>query len=171
MIGTSTYLGLLLVCAVLLIGNAANAQEDYLFKITRNKDANEVLYHLNYNDRGELNVNEPIAGYWLRYEEGGRSRLLNGLERRYAYGLKFLKSDGNKTWFQFVSYAKKDFYLMRDQKGGYGVYGDFVDGPVKIHTIFLHLSGGTFWIPKISQVDIHGTDQQGDNIVKSIVNP
>lgn len=164
--------GFALLSVMLLIGTHSFGQkEDVLFKITRNKDANEVLYHLNYNSREEIDQSAPITGFWMRGEEGGRSRSLNFLERKYAYGLNFLESTDNKSWFQFVSYDKKDFYLKKDKRGEYGVYTDFEEGPMRIHNIYLHLKGGTFWLPKITQVDIHGTDQDGQSIERSVVNP
>lgn len=161
----------MLFMAMLMVGTKSYAQEELLFKITRNQDANEVLYHVNYNSRGEVDSSAPIAGYWMRYEDGGQSRSLNVLERRYAYGLRFLKTDDEKEWFQFVSYNKRDFYLKQNKRGEYGVYTDFEDGPIKIHEIYLHLQGGTFWLPKITQVDLHGTDSNGKPVEKSVLNP
>ena len=156
----------------LLFGSSLYAQEDELFEITRNKDEHKIIYYLNQDKIGNLDLKEPIGAYWRRMDESGRtSRSLNMLERKYAYGMKFLETKSEFARFRFVSYDKREFILKRILRDGFAVFTDIDGKELKIQNIHLHLDGGTFWFPKITSIELRGHDQFGEDVIKVIQEP
>src|SRR3954452_17345983 len=87
------YLALL----VFLITLSISAQEKFpvpsgnnkqLFYLQRTANTNTIVYELNYNNR-DLDVEEPIHVYWIRYTEQGQKEELNYIQKKFAYGVKF----------------------------------------------------------------------------------
>ena len=153
----------------LLFGSSLYAQEDELFEITRNKDEHKIIYYLNQDKNGNLDLKEPIGAYWRRIDESGRrSKSLNALEKKYAYGINFLESKPDFVRFRFVAYDKREFILKRDPSKGFSVFTDVNGKRLKISRIHLHLDGGTFWFPAVSFIELHGILEDGEEIIKRI---
>lgn len=147
-----------------------HAQKDELFKIVRNKDANEIIYHLNTDAQGQLDRKKPIEAYWIRYEIEGRGRSLNAIERRYAYGLNFLENSPEEIRFQFVS-IKRDLFLRKISRRQFEVQTDINGQRIRLDEIYLHLDGGTFWVPRIAFIELRGTNASGEKVVEVIETP
>ena len=142
-----------------------------LFKITRNTDLNEIIYYLNTDATGQLDQQQPIEAYWLRYESGGEQtgRSLNALEKKYAYGLRFLEVTRTSATFQFVSY-KRDLFFKRTSSED--VVMIEIDGKMlRLQRVHLQLGRGTFRIPEISVIELHAVDENGRLVVEVIQNP
>jgi len=52
-----------------------------LFFIEKSREANEVLYELNLDEKGNLDLKEPIIASWLMKTEGGEKSLCPGIKR------------------------------------------------------------------------------------------
>ena len=61
-----------------------------LFYLQRTPNKNTIVYELNYKN-GEIDTEEPIHGFWIRYQEDGQREDLNYIQRKFAYGLKTKK--------------------------------------------------------------------------------
>lgn len=145
--------------------------KEELFRITRNKDANEIIYYLNTTSNDQLDLNAPVEAYWIRYNYKGEQsgRPLNGIEKRYAYGLRFLSVTKTSAHFQFVS-IDRDLYLKRTDRGDFVLVD--IDGKLqRLEKIHLIIGKGSFWVPEISALELHGTDVQGNAVVEVINNP
>jgi len=149
---------------------SAHAQKDELFKITRNKDAHEIIYHLNTDARGQLDKKKPIEAYWIRYDLEGTGRSLNAFERRYAYGLNFHENSPEEIRFTFVSFSR-DLFLRRISRNQYEVQVEMNGERVKLNEIYLHMSGGSFWFPKINYIELRAQNAEGEPITEVIENP
>lgn len=143
----------------------------HLFKIERSKDANPIFYEVNTDKSNNLNVDNPVNVYWIKHTDDGRIEPLTWIQKKYAYGLKFLRVNENETTFQFVSYDKKTFTLKRNKEGNYKVYSLIGNKLVEVNRIFVQIDGGTFWFPKISRVELHAKDVLSGQITKEIINP
>lgn len=141
-----------------------SAQRDELFKITRNKDANEIIYHLNTDERGKLDLKKPIEAYWIRYDLEEEGRPLNTLERKYAYGLKFDNVTTNGGTFQFVSFDKP-LYLVQKGKWQFEVQAEINGERMRLEEIYLSLSGGSFWFPKVNYIELRVLNRRGEQEV------
>ncbi len=142
-----------------------------LFKITRNTDLHEIIYYLNTDVTGELDQYQPIEAYWLRYETGGgqSGRSLNALEKRYAYGLRFLEITNKSARFQFVSY-KRDLLLRRSANEDV-VLIEIAGKMRQLQRVHLQMGRGTFGVPEILVIELHAVDENDSPVVEVIPNP
>lgn len=147
-----------------------HAQKDELFKIVRNKDAHEIIYHINTDAQGRLDHKKPIEAYWIRYDLEGTGRSLNAMERRYAYGLKFIENTPAEIRFQFVSFSR-DLFLRKISRNRYEVQVDMNGERVKLNEIYLHLGGGSFWFPKIGYIELRAQNATGEIITEVLEDP
>ncbi|MBN1985167.1 MAG: DUF4833 domain-containing protein [Prolixibacteraceae bacterium] len=151
--------------------DSENSNSNSLFKIGRSKDANEIFYEVRTTPDGNLNLDEPIKIYWIKYAENSAVEPLTKVQQLFAYGLKFLEVTPEKADFQFVSYAKRTLSLSKNDVGKYVVSTE-VDGKnVELERVFLQIDGGTFWFPKISRVEIYAKKAEAGEPVVEIIIP
>jgi hypothetical protein len=142
-----------------------------LFKILRNKDANEISYDVNTDHNGKLVKGNPVEIYWVKYSSGGKKEQLNNIQRKYAYGILFTSLKEEEAVFRFVSYEKRTFTLKKDTCGTYRVYVKSMGKEVELNRIFIHVEGGTFWFPKITRVDLYGKDKTTGSSTLETIKP
>lgn len=137
------------------------AQRDELFRITRNKDANEIIYYLNTDERGRLDQKKPIEAYWIRYDLEEEGRPLTTLERKYAYGLNFSEVTTYGATFHFVSFDRT-LFLVRTSKQQYEVQAEINGKRMRLEEVYLSLSGGSFWVPKVNFIELRVRNDKGE---------
>ncbi len=142
-----------------------------LFKIERSKDNNQIFYDVNLDNSGELNNENPISVYWRRNTEGGIIKPLTWIQKKYAYGLKFVNVKDEQATFRFVSYKKMFFKLLRKEDNQFEVYTNYNDKLLKMDRIFIQLDGGTFWFPNITAIEIYAKDMKTGEDVIEIITP
>lgn len=103
--------------------------------------------------------------------ENRKKEALTWIQEKYAYGLKYLKKTPNEVVFQFVSYDKQNFYLRKDTDGTFKVFTVFNKKDIILKRIYIHIKGGTFWIPKIPQIDIEGVESKKCQKVTEVFRP
>lgn len=127
----------------------------YLFKITRSLDINEIIYETNTTVDGILDKDEPIIMYWIKYTDNKKREELNWGQRNFGYGLSFYDIKKYTAKFTFIAYDKREFKLKRDQNKKYRVYV-FSEGEEKqLLRMHIEITGGTFWFPEISEVRLY----------------
>lgn len=143
------------------------SQPDELFKITRNKDANEIIYHLNTDERSRLDLKKPIEAYWIRYEVEGKGRDLSAIERKYAYGLKFSNITADGATFRFVSFDR-ELFLVRNGKRHFEVQAEIDGERLKLEEVYLNLGEGSFWFPKLNFIELRVRNDKGERVMERI---
>ena len=128
-----------------------------LFYLQRTPNANTIVYELNYKN-GELDSNEPVHAFWIRYGERGQRAELSSIQRSFAYGIrsKFLSRDNYEL--RFLSYKKAVMYLRKAPDKKYYVYVTINQKQAILYCIYLKISGGSFWSPNIEYAELKGTD-------------
>jgi Domain of unknown function (DUF4833) len=91
-------------------------KEDLLFYIQRNQNFNTVVYEVNRTCCGDINVNEPMRVYWIKYNDHREECELNYIQTKLAYGYKANVINNDLIEFAFVSYDKK-FFIERCEEG------------------------------------------------------
>jgi phosphatidylinositol phosphate synthase len=128
---------------------------------------------LNTDDKGNINLTDPIKIHWVNYATNGSSEGLNYVQRRYAYGLDIKLTDAEKKSyvFNFVSYKKKQLYLMKSPTDSrYDVYMEINHKLVVLNSIFIQIEGGSFWVPKIKYIEVKGKDvTKGEEVTERII--
>lgn len=145
----------IVIFSLIFFSSFENPVENYtLFKIGRTKDANEIFYTINLSKNGNLDSENPISVFWLKKTNGNKTEPLTWVQKKYAYGLKIIEKSEESAIFQFVSYNKRTFELKKNREGKFKVYTLSGDKLVEVNQIYIHLDGGSFWFPIISQVDL-----------------
>jgi hypothetical protein len=162
---------LVLLTSFITVNNKDVDTKPHLFKIERSKDANEIFYDINLEKTGTLSITEPIYPYWRRQTEGGAIKPLTWIQQHYAYGLEYIYSSENYAKFHFVSYKKRDFVLKKDSSGDFKVFTQLNNKEVEVNRIFIQIDGGTFWVPKISKVELHTNDPVTNKNIVEIIKP
>jgi hypothetical protein len=128
-----------------------------LFYLQRDPNTNTIICQLNTNAKGEVDKDEPVNVYWLRYQENGEKKDLGYVQRKFAYGIdsKYLGKDQYEL--RFVSHKKLPMYLIKsevDKK--YHVFVTVNNKKIQVERIFLRIEGGSFWLPNVKYVEIKG---------------
>lgn len=148
--------------------------ENMLFYIQRTINSNTIVYTLNQDKDGNLNEAEPIKAYWIKYAQGGKVDPLTYIQKNYAYGVKSKMIDKeNKSYlFEFVSYHKRQFYLMKSKTDNkYRVWGYVNNKLTVLNYILIKIEGGTFWIPNVNSVEIKSKDPNSLAEIIEIIKP
>lgn len=117
--------------------------DDYdtlLFYIQRNQNLNAVIYELNQNSTGLINLNEPIKIHWLKYEMDQEvvHQELNLIQKKLAYGYHHEIISNDLVSFRFVSYDDMKFYIGKNNLGRYKTYFTWQGLNVELRSIYIH---------------------------------
>ena len=136
-----------------------------LFYLQRTSNTNTIVYELNLQN-GNINNENPIKEYWIRYQEKGQREDLNYIQRKFAYGIKSKKIAENQYELSFVSYKKYKMILKLAADNKFYVYTNINQKPVILSRIFIKINGGSFWSPNVEYVEISGIDPSNRLVVK-----
>ena|SRR6187402_499901 len=129
-----------------------------LFYVQRSPNINTIVYELNTGKNGQLDPDEPMHVYWIRYNEKGQKEELSYIQRKFAYGL-VTKPLGNDEYdIRFVSYKKFPLKLMKANDGKYHIFATVNQKQMMLSRIFVKIEGGSFWIPNVKYVELKGTE-------------
>jgi hypothetical protein len=136
-----------------------------LFYLQRTHNFNTIVYELNYKN-GSIDTENPVRGFWIRYQERGQREELSFVQRKFAYGLKTTKISENQYELSFVSYKKYKMYLKLGADKKFSVYTNINQKPAILTRIFIKLNGGSFWSPNIEYIEISGIEADSHSVVK-----
>lgn len=131
-----------------------------LFYLQRTANTNTIICELKYNKNGELDEEDPVHVFWIRYPEGGQKKELSYIQRVFAYGIKSQALGKDSYKLHFVSYKKRPLYLMRSLKDNqFKVYATINNQQAVLNRIFIKVNGGTFWSPNVVYIEMKGMDE------------
>ncbi|MEO8886875.1 MAG: DUF4833 domain-containing protein [Mucilaginibacter sp.] len=129
-----------------------------LFYVQRSPNINTIVYELNAGKNGQLDPENPVHVYWIRYGEQGQKEELSYIQRKFAYGLTS-KQTGNEQYdIRFVSYKKFPLTLMKANDGKYHIFATINQKQMALSRVFIKIEGGSFWLPNVTYVELKGTD-------------
>ncbi|MFP5079802.1 DUF4833 domain-containing protein [Pedobacter sp. JCM 36344] len=137
-----------------------------LFYLQRDPNNNTLIYELNIDNSGNIDEDQPILAYWIRYDENKSKKELSYVQRKFAYGIDSKKINKDQFELRFVSHKKLPFYLSKsaeDKK--FHVYVTINNKKLLLDRIFVRIEGGSFWIPNVKYVELRGINQANDTVV------
>ena len=138
-----------------------------LFYLQRDPNTNTIICQLNTDGKGELDKDSPVNVFWIRYAEKGQRSDLNFIQRKFAYGINSRPLGNDKYELKFVSYGKFPLYLMKDKSNQYRVYATVNKKQIILNRIYVHIEGGSFWVPNVKYVELKGIDAStGDEVTE-----
>jgi hypothetical protein len=154
-------------------GFSQHEADDLLFTIGRSSDENIIYYAVNLDENGNLIQENPIQIYWIKHSEYEQTEPLTLLQKKMAYGLKFLKTDTIPIEFQFVSYKKKSLFLDKNPDEFYRVFTFAAENGkmVQLNHIFIQIDGGSFLFPTIGYVALNVSNPHCNTEFAEIIIP
>jgi len=140
-----------------------------LFYLQRDPNVNTIICQLNLDSEGKLDQKAPVNVFWIRYAEGGKRTELNFIQRKFAYGITSKQISADKHELKFVSYGKYPMYLMKGKDNKYHVFSKVANRQAILNSIYVHIDGGTFWVPNVVYVEFKATDPDtGEQLTERI---
>jgi hypothetical protein len=130
-----------------------------LFYVQRDPNTNTIMYDLNVDKNGKLDVEDPMHVYWVKYAEKGQKEELTYIQRKFAYGLTTKKMADEQYDVRFVSYKKLPLVLKKAEDNKYHIFVTADQKQIMLNRIFVKVEGGSFWLPNIVYVELKGTEQ------------
>ncbi len=128
-----------------------------LFYIQRNLNMNTVVYVLNINNDGHINLDHPMKVYWVKYTSQGEVQELNYIQNKLAFG--YSAESINKETFEFfmVSYTKLKFYLVKEENLDHRIVTKINKKDAYLSNIYVYADElGLF--PKVKYIELYGLD-------------
>ncbi|HMH34480.1 MAG TPA: DUF4833 domain-containing protein [Puia sp.] len=144
--------------------------KNQLFYVQRTHNINTIVCALNMAQNGQLDKENPVHVFWIRYTEQGRQAELSFIQRVFAYGVKSKPVDHDRYELRFVSYKKFPMYLMKSTNDHqYHVYASIGSKKAVLNRIFIKINGGSIWSPNIEYIEVRGIDaESGKELVERL---
>lgn len=137
-----------------------------LFYLQRDPNLNTLIYELNLGKDGEVDREEPVLAYWIRYGEGGKKQDLSYVQRKFAYGVQSKELGKDHFEIRFVSHKKLPLYLLRSEEDKkFHIYVTVNNRKLQLERVFVRIEGGTFWLPNVRYVELKGKDVTDDSVI------
>lgn len=136
-----------------------------LFYLQRDPDANTLIYKLNMKG-GQVDSDNPVNVFWIRYAENGELKPLSAIQRKLAYGIKTRLIEAGKHELRFVSFPRLPLYLVKSGSNNgspanrYYVYANIEDRQMILNRVFVRIQGGSFIMPNVLYIELNGKDSQ-----------
>ncbi len=141
-----------------------------LFYLQRDPNINTIICALNVKN-GQLDKHEPVRVFWIRYTEQSQQKELSYIQRTFAYGIKAHALSNDEFELNFVSYKKFPLRLAKSERTpGYYVYATVNQKKVILRRLYLHIEGGTLWMPNVKYIQVEGINAStGESTVERIM--
>ncbi len=123
--------------------------------LQRDPNINTVVYELNFRNK-QLDNDNPIHPFWIRYAEKGQREELSFIQRKFAFGITSRPIGNGSYEVHVASYKKYMLYLMKDVKGNYHIYCSINNRQSILERIYIHINGGSFFSPNILYIELKG---------------
>ncbi|MBB5637875.1 phosphatidylglycerophosphate synthase [Pedobacter cryoconitis] len=137
-----------------------------LFYVQRDPNTNTIICELNVNAKGQVDKDNPVHVYWIRYTEDESRKELGYIQRKFAYGIESKALPNDQFELRFVSHKKLPLYLSKDEDDKkYHVYVTVNNKKIQVERIFLRIEGGSFWLPNVKYVEIKGLNTSNNTLI------
>lgn len=137
-----------------------------LFYVQRDPNTNTIICELNVDSKGQVDKENPVHVYWVRYTEDGSKKELGYIQRKFAYGIESKALANDQFELRFVSHKKLPLYLTKSEDDKkYHVYVTVNNKKIQVERIFLRIEGGSFWLPNVKYVEIKGVNTSNNTLI------
>lgn len=131
-------------------------EENQLFYLQRDPDANTIVYALNLENE-KLNRLNPVLAYWIRYADSGKTEKLTFFQRRMAYGINQKEIEPGIYELHIQAYKDLKITLAPHPKTGQYQALVKVEGKdIVLDRIFARVIGGSLLKPNVEYYEISG---------------
>ncbi len=134
--------------------------DNMLFFIQRNLNANAVVYESNFDEEGNLDSEDPITVYWMRYADDGAKKDLGWFEKKLAYGVSTKKINDTEFEVELVAYDGRKFTLKQIAKNKAEVFVTINGISQLVKHVYLEASDGGL-MPSVAFIELFGEAEDG----------
>ncbi|MCC8407867.1 DUF4833 domain-containing protein [Mucilaginibacter sp. UR6-1] len=131
---------------------------EMLFYLQRDPNTNTIIYELNWQKDGTLDVEDPIHPYWKLYAKQQQCVELSMIQRKFAFGIDATPLGKEKYDIRILSYKKIPLTLMKGTDGKYHIFVTILNRQAILNRIFVRIDGGAVWSPNVKYMELKGTD-------------
>jgi hypothetical protein len=129
-----------------------------LFRVTRNTNANVVVYEARLSAQGNLDAGDPVHPVWLMLAEDGRREELNLVESAMAYGVDVLLEETGGAPTVAIR-ARPELAIRVEMVSGCPVARTRISGrDASLRRVTVEATGGLF--PEVVHLDVVGLDRE-----------
>lgn len=141
-----------------------------LFYLQRSNNSNTVVYEANLKSNGQLDPDQPVKVYWLRFNTNGERRPLKTTERLFAYGVESEQIRKNEYSVNLVSYEdrKARVFIGKDGKPKATMNVNGRPAVLRWAYVTVDTDGVT---PKVLKVDLFGKDMATGRMLHERITP
>ncbi len=142
---------------------------ELLFYMQRNLNENTIVYEVNRNNTGFVNLELPMVAHWIQYSWGGKIKGLNYIQNKLAFGYTSDPISNELIQFNFVSYKDRNFYIVKAEKSdNYFVSCVINDRKCKLRNIYVYAHElGVF--PDVKFIELYGEElKTGTSVFEKI---
>ena len=158
------------ILATWMGAGAAQPCDPELFRVTRNTNANVVVYEARLAQPGRIDAKDPVRPVWIMLAEDGRREELNLVESVMAYGVDVLPEEpgGSPT---VAIRARPELAIRVEMVSGCPVARTRISGrDASLRRVTVEATGGLF--PEVVHLDVVGLDREtGVEVRERIVPP
>lgn len=130
---------------------------DMLFYIQRNQNENTVIYRVNRNLGGNINLGDPVSVFWKNYYSKLPDSPINYIQRQLAYGTSCRIVNNDMIQLTIVSYPKFPIYIVMKETGVCQAIAKIKGQWAVLTNVYVYAEdSGAF--PVVNYLEIYGVD-------------
>lgn len=141
-----------------------------LFYLQRSNNSNTVVYEANLRRSGELNQDNPVKVYWIRYNTNGKRRALKTTERLFAFGVESERIRRNEFRVHLVSYEERKARVFIDKDGRPRATMKVAGRQAILRWAYVTVDTGGV-TPSVEKVDLFGEDLATGKMLHERITP
>lgn len=141
-----------------------------LFYLQRSNNSNTVVYEANLRENGELDQDDPVKVYWIRYNTNGERRALKTTERLFAFGVVSEKIRRNDFRVHVVSYEARKARVFIDTDGKPKATMNVAGRPAILRWAYVTVDNDGV-TPSVLAVDVFGEDMVTGKMLHERITP
>ena len=139
--------------------------KELLFYMQRNLNENTIVYEINRDNTGLINLELPMVAHWIQYTWGGKIKSLNYIQNKLAFGYTSKTISNDLVQFNFVSYKDRNLYILKSETSfDYSVSCTINGRNCQLVNIYVYAHElGVF--PDVKFIELYGEDIETENAI------
>lgn len=148
--------------------------KNMLFYIQRSMNTNTIIYELNSDEKGMINIEDPIKFYYINYANHGEIEPVSDMQKKYAYGIKVKVTNKEKQTYSFTfnSIKNREFYLLQSAKDKkFHVFCHINKDLAVLNKVFISMENNFIGFPSVYKIELFGTSAANNNDIEEAFKP
>ncbi len=128
---------------------------DMLFYIQRNQNPNTVIYQIQKDCSGSFVRNNPIYVFWRQFDNNGKDKPLNYIQRKLAYGYDYDVINNDAIQMNIISYPNYKIFITKNDEQIYKAVSKINNRWAELSNVYVFVEEqGAF--PVVKYLELYG---------------